>query len=326
MMPESIMGPPIGAVVIGRNEGARLITCLRSLSQLVPRLVYVDSGSTDGSVDAARDLGAMVVSLDMACPFTAARARNAGWRHLLQLHPDTQFVQFVDGDCEVMAGWLESASAFLAANKAYAVVCGRRRERHPEHSVYNRLCDREWNTPVGDALACGGDALVRAESLLATNGYRDELIAGEEPEWCVRLREAGWKIRRLDHDMTLHDAAMLRFGQWWQRTKRAGFAFAAGAHIHGTAPHFHWVAETRRAILWGGIIPAFSVLTALIWPPSLLVWPGVYVLQILRLRSRGHDWAHAFFLTLGKLAEARGVAQFYYEKALGRHSHIIEYK
>jgi len=325
-MLNSRMDPLIGAVVIGRNEGARLNACLRSLSKLVPRLVYVDSGSTDGSVEAALEIGAVVVSLDMTRPFTAARARNAGWRHLLQLHPDTRFVQFVDGDCEVIAGWLESASAFLNGNKAYAVACGRRRERHPEHSVYNRLCDREWNTPIGDAQACGGDALVTTEALLATNGYRDSLIAGEEPEWCVRLREAGWKIRRMDHDMTLHDAAILRFGQWWQRAKRGGFAFAAGAHLHGAAPHFHWVAETRRAVLWGALLPAFSVLAAIAWPPAILVWPSLYGLQVLRLRARGINWEPALFLTLSKLPEARGIVQFYYERTVGRVSHIIEYK
>lgn len=315
-----------GAVVIGRNEGARLVSCLSSLQHLSPRLVYVDSGSTDDSVNVARKLGAIVVSLDMSRPFTAARARNNGWRHLMELYPDTEFIQFVDGDCEVVDGWMNAAVAFLNIDKDYAVVCGRRRERYPEQSIYNRLCDIEWNTPVGDTKACGGDALVRTDALLSTQGYRDNLIAGEEPEWCVRLRDAGWKIHRLNHDMTLHDAAIHRFSQWWLRTKRAGFAFAAGAALHGTAPHFHWLAETRRAVLWGAAIPALSLIAALIWPPSLLAWPGLYALQILRLRARGHGWAHAFFLTLGKIAEASGVAQFHFEKAFDRHSQIIEYK
>lgn len=326
-MPDTSAPFPItGAVVIGRNEGARLRACLGSLKQVVPRLVYVDSGSTDRSVETARQLGADVVELDMAKPFTAARARNAGWHRLLAKHPETELVQFVDGDCEVLEGWLPAAAAFLQSNRGYAVACGRRRERYPERSVYNHLCDLEWNTPVGDALACGGDALVRVDALRATGGYRDDLIAGEEPEWCIRLRDSGWKIRRLEIDMTLHDAAMSRFGQWWLRSRRAGFAFAAGASLHGAAPHFHWVSETRRAVLWGALIPGSCVAAALMWPPALLAWPVLYAMQVLRLRKHGHDWAHAFFLTLGKLAEARGVLQFLHERALGRHSQIIEYK
>jgi hypothetical protein len=184
----------------------------------------------------------------------------------------------------------------------------------------------EWDTPVGDAKACGGDALVRVTALKATGGYRSDLIAGEEPEWCVRLRDAGWKIQRLDCEMTLHDAAMRDFGQWWQRTKRSGFAFAAGASLHGKAPHFHWVSETRRAIFWGAVIPALSILAGLFSAPAVLAAPLLYALQVMRLHARGLDLAHAFFLTLGKLAEARGVAQFAYERLMGRRSKIIEYK
>lgn len=325
-MTDATSCPIVGAVVIGRNEGARLTTCLRSLTQLAPRLVYVDSGSSDGSLEVARAIGADVVALDLAVPFTAARARNAGWQHLLMQHPETQLVQFVDGDCEVVHGWLHAASQFLQASPDYAVVCGRRRERYPGRSVYNYLCDLEWNTPVGDALACGGDAMVRSEVLRATRGYRDDLIAGEEPEWCVRLRAAGWRIRRLADEMTLHDAAMHRFSQWWQRCKRAGFAFAAGAHIHGGAPHFHWVTETRRAVLWGALIPVSCLALCFAWQPALAIWPALYIAQICRLRKNGHTWSHAFFLTIGKVAEARGVAQFHYERLLGRRSKIIEYK
>jgi hypothetical protein len=75
-----------------------------------------------------------------------------------------QLVQFVDGDCEVDATWLATAQAFLEQHPAVAVVCGRR-ERFPQRSVYNLLWP-EWDTPVGEAKACGGDALMRAILLL----------------------------------------------------------------------------------------------------------------------------------------------------------------
>ena len=177
----------IAAIVIGRNEGARLVACLDALAHVSP-VIYVDSGSTDGSVAAAQARGAQVVQLDMSQPFTAARARNAG----LAVLPDgTELVQFLDGDCVVQPGWLAQAQAFLAGHAQVAVVCGRRREMHPEASVYNRLIDAEWDTPVGKAKACGGDALMRLAPLRAVGGYRDDLIAGEEPELCVRLRQGG---------------------------------------------------------------------------------------------------------------------------------------
>src|SRR5690349_18516545 len=101
----------LGVVAIGRNEGERLRLCLESLirSATVRGDVYVDSGSTDGSVALAQSLGVDVVHLDLTEKFTAARARNAGWRRLVQLYPDIRYVQFVDGDCEVVEGWLEKS-------------------------------------------------------------------------------------------------------------------------------------------------------------------------------------------------------------------------
>ncbi|MDJ0994749.1 MAG: glycosyltransferase family 2 protein [Dinoroseobacter sp.] len=313
------------AIAIGRNEGARLHASLDSLKGVVDDIVYVDSGSTDGSLAAATDRGALVVKLDTSVPFTAARARNAGIARLSEgVAPE--FVQVLDGDCILQPGWLETARSFLTENPTVAVACGRRRERFPEASVWNRLIDAEWDTPVGEAKACGGDALIRWSALQEVGGYRDDLIAGEEPEMCVRLRAKGWKIWRLDAEMTLHDAAMTRFGQWWKRSKRAGHAFAEGAALHGSPPERHYVRETRRALVWGAVLPAATVLAAFVSPGIalglLLLWP----LQAMRLRARGLDWAQAIFMTLCKLPEAQGVLLYHWRHRRGIKTQLIEYK
>ena len=311
----------VSAIVIGRNEGDRLIRCLKSLRGLAP-LIYVDSGSTDGSVEAARDLGAEVVTLEMDQPFTAARARNAG---LNQLANRASLVQFVDGDCEVQPGWLTRAETFLHDHAQAAVVCGRRRERFPEASIYNRLTDEEWDTPIGEARSCGGDALMRVDALREVGGYNPTLIAGEEPELCVRLRQAGWTIWRIDTEMTLHDANITRLGQWWTRTKRAGHAFAEGAALHGAPPERHNISQTRRALIWGAGIPLAALLGTLITPWALLIlllWP----LQILRLALKGERPLRAAFLILGRIPEAAGALSFYWGRLMGRRTELIEYK
>ncbi len=141
----------VGIVVIGRNEGERLKRCLESVRGSAVQTVYVDSGSTDESVAFARSLGVLVLELDLSTPFTAARARNAGFERLLKASPSLDHVFFVDGDCEVASGWVEKASRFLVSHPDVAVVFGRRREQYPERSVYNRLCDIEWDTPIGAA-------------------------------------------------------------------------------------------------------------------------------------------------------------------------------
>lgn len=316
--------PRIAAVVIGRNEGERLRRCLASLRDRVGRIVYVDSGSTDNSLAAAAAAGAEIVSLDLARPFTAARARNEGFALMGDEAP--AYVQFVDGDCELQPGWLETASAFLDSHPDVAAVCGRRRERHPGQSLYNRLIDREWDTPLGETRACGGDVLMRTDAFRAVGGFDPALIAGEEPELCVRLRAAGWRIWRLDAEMTLHDAAITRFGQWWRRTRRAGYAYAEGAAMHGAAPERHRVAQTRRALIWGLGLPAavLALLPVVPWLAALLAlaWP----LQVMRLARRGGDPAQAFFLTLGKTPEALGVLDYRLGRLSGRRRGLIEYK
>lgn len=321
----------IGIVVIGRNEGERLARCLASVVSDSSKVVYVDSGSTDGSVALAQSLGVSVVELDMSIPFTAARARNEGVARLHKLASEISYIQFVDGDCEVVKEWLDQASLFLDQHPEVAVVCGRRRERFPDRSVYNMLCDIEWDTPVGEAKACGGDAMMRAIAFKQVGGYRNDLIAGEEPELCVRLRKVSWKIWRLGEEMTLHDAAMTRFSQWWNRTKRGGYAFAQGAYLHGAPPELHGVKQSRSAWVWGLGIPLLVIFLTVGLGPAGLLMLLIYPLQVFRLALKGTrstevNWWRALFLVLGKFPEAAGQLRFLYIRLSGKTAKLIEYK
>jgi GT2 family glycosyltransferase len=319
-----------GVVVIGRNEGKRLIDCLTAIAPKTIFTVYVDSGSTDDSVAAAERLGATVVKLDVAQPFTAARARNEGFAALKARRGDIRFVQFVDGDCELDAGWVATALDFFARRDDIAVVCGRRRERHPEMSVYNWLCDMEWDTPIGETTACGGDSLVRTEAFEAIGGFRSQLIAGEEPEFCLRLRESNWKIWRLDAEMTRHDAAITRFGQWWRRAVRSGYAYAEVFQLHAHSPAAIWKREVVRASFWGGFVPIAILLCALVKPIAIAL-VLVYPLQICRIALRRGpmtpgSWAYALFITLAKFAEFQGIMKFLWRRRHGQPVALIEYK
>jgi glycosyltransferase involved in cell wall biosynthesis len=325
----------IGVVVIGRNEGDRLKACLRSLPASSD-VVYVDSGSTDDSVAFAHSLNFRVIALSTDRGFTAARARNAGLE-ALSGQPLT-FVQMVDGDCEVDSGWIATARAALEAEPDLAVVFGRRRERFPDRSIYNALCDEEWNVPVGEARSCGGDALFRLGALAQAGGYNPDIIAGEEPDLCFRMRAHGWRIRRIDAEMTRHDAAITRFGQWWRRIKRSGHAFAENHHRH--PEDTRWAQQVKSIILWGGAIPAAIVmllLGALAWCPlalAALALALLYPLQIARLAWRKHRGgaplgfalASSFFLTLGKFAQLSGIILFHRNRTTAQASKIIEYK
>ena len=329
----------LGIVIIGRNEGERLIRCLASL---VGRgaVVYVDSGSTDGSPEAARAAGAVVVDLDRSIPFTAARARNQGFQKLLEIVPDARYVQFVDGDCEIAPGWLDAAQQTMDERPELAAICGRLRERFPERSIYNRLCDMEWNGPIGEINACGGIAMHRVAAFSVMDGFNPRIVAGEEPELCLRLRRSGWKILRLSNEMASHDAAMSSFRQWWRRAVRAGHAYAEGAAMHGRSPERHNVRQIRSALFWGLVLPlliACSLLVgtwsrlALLALPGLLGLVALWLARIWRGRVRAGDTPraaarYAVFVPPAKLAHCCGAAKYWLNRFRGRVPQLIEYK
>ena len=320
----------IGAVAIGRNEGDRLKACLESIRKAGIAAVYVDSGSSDDSLAVAQRHDVAVVVLDMSTPFTAARARNAGFQALLEHHPDLEYVQFVDGDCELVDGWIEAAVAYLDEHGEYAIICGWRSEKHPEDSVYNRLLDREWHQPEGDAEWCGGDAVVRAEHFVAVQGYSEDLIAGEEPDLCIRLRDRGFRIARISLPMTLHDAQILTFSQWWKRAERGGHAFAQIWWRHRNSPNAIWIGSLLRLTIWGGLLPLGLILASLV-QAICLVGFALYPLQIGRLalmdRSKDRNrWFFGFLLVASKFAEAIGAAKFVAAYLRNRSNPLIEYK
>lgn len=315
----------IGVVVIGRNEGERLRRCLESLRLSSCAVVYVDSGSIDGSIDLARSSGAEVVSLDMSAPFTAARARNAGFHRLTELRPDLEVVQFMDGDCEVIASWLETARTFLRQHGNVACVCGRLREQFPERSVYNRLCEVEWDRPAGETDACGGIAMMRCALFAQAKGFREDLLAGEEPELCARLRASGFKIWRLAEHMAWHDAAMLRFGQWWMRSKRTGFGYAQNVWLSAGSGERLQVRRAVSSWIWAGVVPLGVVAgyVMLGWPACLLLL--AYPVQVLRVAAKVTGsyrlrMERAFFMVLGRFPELLGQVQFLRVRHSGRRS------
>jgi glycosyltransferase involved in cell wall biosynthesis len=324
------MREDVGVVVIGRNEGDRLVRCLQSVRKCSDKVVYVDSGSIDGSVSAAEQQGVLVIQLDPSRPFTAARARNDGFKVLRGIHPQLRFVQFVDGDCELEKEWLNIATPFISGRTDIALVCGRRREKNLSTSIYNAVCDLEWDTPIGEARECGGDFLARADAFEIVEGFRSTIVAGEEPELCLRLRFLGWKIWRIDAEMTRHDAAIVEFRQWWLRAVRAGYGYLDVHSLHRGSAQAIYSSELARAAIWGGGIPLLLAAAGLL-DLKLVILALVYPLQISRIAlakgaSKKLSWYYAFFIVLAKFAELQGALKFCIRRYLNGKVELIDYK
>jgi glycosyltransferase involved in cell wall biosynthesis len=330
----------LGLVVIGRNEGERLVRCLASV-RAAPKRVYVDSGSTDGSVEHALSVGVSVVELEVPPNFTAARARNAGLARVLADSPGLEFVQTVDGDCEIHPDWIPAALVAMRTEPDLAAVYGRLRERYPERSVYNAICDDDWNVPIGEAPIVGGIALFRVSALRQVNFYDPTMIAGEEPDMAMRMRKIGWRLRRIDAEMGYHDVDITRFSQWWKRTRRTGHAYAELAFRHPDARNPDWRHTIRSILFWGGMMPlALMIAIALALVASaywwlmaglvLLAWPvnvGQIALRKLRAGlSAKLAGASSALLMIGKISQLMGFAEYHLNRLAGRASRLIEHK
>ncbi len=325
----------LGLVLIGRNEGERLRLGLESIPAGVGGVVYVDSGSTDGSVALAESHGVAVVNLDMSRPFTAARARNEGFERLMHLHDDLDWVHFVDGDCSLVEGWTETAMAQLAAHPDWISVCGYRRERYPENSVYNRWCDLEWTQPsIGliDQVGFGGDVIISVPAFREVGGYNADIIAAEDSELSARLVQAGGQVMRIDRTMTYHDADIRKLSQWWSRSVRCGHAYADVASRHAETGMFR--RHVRSLLLWGMAMPAAALLFLLVAPSLTLLVLGVYAMQIVRIARRldarrfplSHRLLWGVSCLVSQVPKMQGLAKFVRNQRSGTQQTIIEYK
>ena len=334
LMPEN--GSVLGVVVIGRNEGERLRHCLASVRKTECPLVYVDSGSSDGSIALARSFGADVVELDPARPFSAARARNEGHAHLIARWPQIRFVQFVDGDCILLEGWLDAAVAALEEQSARAAVIGHLLERNADASQYNRLCALEWKSRPGDLANFGsliGIAAIRSDVLRQVGGYNPDVIAGEDSELGVRMGLAGYTVTKIDREMAIHDANMTTFNQWWRRAVRSGHAIGQRAHLNGRSVYKDCMHERNSTVFWGIGLPLAIVATVVPTHGLSLIALGGYAVLALRIwrgrRRAGDSSADALlytkFVILAKFAQAVGLLRFFANRLAHRYE-IIEYK
>jgi glycosyltransferase involved in cell wall biosynthesis len=327
----------VSVVVIGRNEGVRLRACLESVfASSFPgdsrEVIYVDSNSTDGSVDMARQLGARVISFATG-PFTAARGRNAGWRSA-----KGEFVLFLDGDTVLDTSFVEQ-EIHRFADPNLAAVFGQRRESNPGASVYNRVLDLDWNPAPGPSLYFGGDTLVRRACLEAVGGYCEDLIAGEEPELCRRIRQRGWHILHLDRLMTLHDLALHSWRQYWRRALRTGHAYAQISSLSANTDDPLWVRESRfnivRGLFWIGL-PSFAIALSVYTNSWIPLGAALLVALTLTLRSaaksshkageRSTLLLYAAHSHVQQIPILLGQLSFWSARVMRRQRNLIEYK
>jgi len=330
--------PQVSVVIIGRNEGERLEACIQSVQAIyVPQhsieIIYVDSNSTDGSPARAQALGTRVLTVNPARP-AAAIGRNAGWQAA-----SAPYVLFLDGDTLLHPEFVNKALEVMADDENIAIVWGHRRESFPNASLYQRVLDLDWVYPAGDSEFCGGDALMRRDVLKAVQGYNEELIAGEEPEMCQRIRALDYRIAHIDEPMTLHDLAITRWSQYWRRATRAGHAYAEISQRLKETDTPLWQKDARKNLINAGVLSSTALLSLLgsfaidSYLP-VLAYIGAFLLLSMRtawkVRWKSFQYTTLFYYGIHSQFQhipiAVGQLRYYWQRWRGKRQGLIEYK
>jgi glycosyltransferase involved in cell wall biosynthesis len=329
--------PDLSVVVVGRNEGERLVRCLESVAAASQpagswEVIYVDSASSDGSVERAARLGAQVISVAPIRP-CAAVGRNAGWRAAR-----AATVLFLDGDTVLSPDFVHQALEEFCDPKV-GVIFGDRRESNPGGSIYNRVLDLDWIIPPGPVEFCGGEALVRRQVLEAVGGYDDRVMAAEDTELCARIRSSGYTILHVDRPMVQHDLAITRFSQYWRRALRTGYAYAQVSEQIRPEDSPAWYRQAQRNRPHGAAIIAMILGGTIIAAEKRSVVPLLILAAILTalavrtaIRSR---WKKVPFTTrllhglhshLVQIPLLLGQLKYRLDRFSGRATELIEYK
>lgn len=311
----------IGIVVIGRNEARILENCLKAVIRENVPVIYADSASEDNSVAIAHNCGVPVVKLDKQTPLSPARGRNEGYQYLLQHHPDIEFIQFIDGDCVLIQGWLDIALQTMNNMPEVGILCGEVSEENPNGSIYKRLAALEWNQPAGEIKVCGGIFMTRKKALQDVNGFNTTIRAGEDDDICLRSHEQGWKIWRIKNPMAQHHIRIENFWDLWTRAKRSGYAFQGAAFLHRGLKEWHYVRDNLSNYLFGGLIPLIAIV-GIPWTHGLslfllFAYPALWLRIYLRHRENlGNDDArlYASFCVFAKFPGFLGAIEFWFSR------------
>ncbi len=260
--------PLLSFVVIGLDEAAHLAESIESLSaqgfdRQEIEILYVDSESSDGSPEVARQAGVDRVLTIPRASANAARARNAGLALVR-----APFVQFVDGDTRIEPGWARAGLAVLEADEHLVGVEGSLREKDPDSSFYNAVCELDWPSQAGEIDYVGGNGLYRVAPIAEVGGFDPKMRVGEEPELGVRLRARGWKMRHLDVPMARHDLELFSLKEYLLRSYTGGKACALVVGATGGMRRGYWSERMRRTLALAFVLSAPLVLALPLLPFS----------------------------------------------------------
>lgn len=267
-----------------RHIGAALASAVAAVQPFGGEVILADSGSTDRTVDIARQYPVHIVQL--ANP--SERSCGAGAQLAFQFAQGDYFY-LLDGDMVIDPDFLSAGIAYLETHPDVAAVGGRVREMVTDGQEFQIRArsvaqNSNWQPGIVDRLDCGG--LYRTEAIRDAGYFADRnLHAFEEFELAARLRARGWKLARINAPAVEHYGHSLDSYKLLWRRIASGYAGASGEVLRGALGQRHLPVVLRRfghlrnglaVMIWWLMLPI-----SLLLPLPLAARAGLFLLLLL---------------------------------------------
>jgi len=257
----------LAVIMISRNQSWNIGRLINSVIQETggfskKEILLVDSASTDDTIRFAIEYPIKIIRLHPDQRLTAAAGRYVGLKNT-----ESEYVLFLDGDMEIFPGWLNRALEVIHQDPKIAAITGERIDLPRQTAMKDPPVPPIIADDYGIVVRkCGGAALYRRNLLNKVGSFNPYLYSDEEPELCLRLRLAGYKIIKLQHPISYHFteppvSVKTKFARW-----KRNLYLGAGQNLR-----YHW----GEKIFWlylkergYGIAPIFGItisLGSLLW-------------------------------------------------------------
>ena len=182
--------PFVSVIIPALNSEKTLDACLNAISLMdYPKekleVILVDNGSTDRTVEIGKKYNVKV--------FIKPKVNISSLRNFGVKMAKGDIYAFVDSDCLVSKDWLNNALNHLKKDVVAIAGCG------PDIPDDSSWIEKSWffykDLEARTVKHLGtGNLLVKKSVFMKVGGFNENLITGEDSEFCRRIREMGYLI------------------------------------------------------------------------------------------------------------------------------------
>jgi glycosyltransferase involved in cell wall biosynthesis len=253
-----------------KNICAAIESSLAALREVGGEVILADSHSSDRTVELASRYPIRVVQLLDPQERCCGAGPQLGYQHACG-----DYLYLLDGDMQLVPGFLTKALAFLAQHPEAAGVGGRLVELNTESLEYHERGQRAApHLAPGEVDRLDGGGLYRRRAIHEAGYFSDRnLHSYEEFDLAVRLRTLGWKLWRIPADAATHYGHDAPPYQLLVRRWRSGYVCGPGELLRAAAgqPRLRLVLRGVRELrIYFAVLAWWCVLFTI----PFLAWPA----------------------------------------------------